>query len=348
MSQKIRLWAVSKGNELTELAPDRLDLESTLEDWLEADISVIDTALLVIGRQVPTDFGGYIDLLCLNPQGDTVIVELKRDKTPREITAQALDYASWVNDLSRERITDIANRYLGSRGPLEEAFKGRFGIELPDVLNESHQIAIVASVIDLSSERIIKYLSEVHGVNINAVTFQCFVNSSGPKFLARVFLIEPNEVELNVIAKSGSKRKPNLTYEQLDQRADEQGVGELYRKLVAELRPFFDSTQTTRSNIQFVLKLEDGSGTALNLIPEESDKARGVYFQLYSVRLGRVLKLDSETLAKALPEGSQPWKYYSTAPPEYSGFAGYFRAYDEAKPLIDCLTQAKRAEANGN
>jgi hypothetical protein len=48
-------------------------------------------------------------LLCIERTGDLVIVELKRDKTPREITAQTLDYASWVTELSRERISALVS-----------------------------------------------------------------------------------------------------------------------------------------------------------------------------------------------------------------------------------------------
>ncbi len=59
-----------------------------------------------------TDFDGKIDLLCLDRNGDTVIVELKRNKTPREITSQVLDYASWVTGLQNEKITDIASDYF--------------------------------------------------------------------------------------------------------------------------------------------------------------------------------------------------------------------------------------------
>ena len=73
---------------------------------------------MIIERQVKTDFGGIIDLLCLDSRGDLAIVELKRDKTPREIMAQMLDYASWVNDLSHERIAEIANAYLGEKDSL--------------------------------------------------------------------------------------------------------------------------------------------------------------------------------------------------------------------------------------
>jgi len=47
--------------------------------------------------------GGIIDLLCIDESGNLIVVELKRDKTPREVTAQTLDYASWVDSLTSER-----------------------------------------------------------------------------------------------------------------------------------------------------------------------------------------------------------------------------------------------------
>ena len=39
---------------------------------------------MLIGRQVRTGFGGIIDLLAIAPDGSLVLIELKRDKTPRE------------------------------------------------------------------------------------------------------------------------------------------------------------------------------------------------------------------------------------------------------------------------
>ena len=99
MPKEIRVWQVNPGDELREVPRKSLDLESRLEVWIEQDISVLSDDLLVIGRQVLTDYGDYIDLLCLDRSGDVVVVELKRDTTPREVTAQALDYASWVRDL---------------------------------------------------------------------------------------------------------------------------------------------------------------------------------------------------------------------------------------------------------
>jgi hypothetical protein len=98
MSQEVRLWRVGEEDRLAECAQASLNLEVRLEEWLARDISILSDELLVIGRQVETAFGGLIDLLCIDRTGDLVIVELKRDKTPREITAPTLDYASWVAD----------------------------------------------------------------------------------------------------------------------------------------------------------------------------------------------------------------------------------------------------------
>jgi hypothetical protein len=36
---------------------------------LAADISILDPSLLVIGREVETDFGGFVDILCIDGAG---------------------------------------------------------------------------------------------------------------------------------------------------------------------------------------------------------------------------------------------------------------------------------------
>jgi hypothetical protein len=210
MPQEVRLWSIGKDDQLFESAQCPLDLEARLEKWLARDISILFPDLLVIGRQVKTAFGGLIDLLCIDPVGDLVIVELKRDKTPREITAQTLDYASWVSDLSHDEISAIAKGYLGNADSLKEAFKQRFQEDLPDVINDGHRMLIVASKIDASSERIIKYLSNRYGVNINAVTFHYFKKNDGDELLARVFLINPTEVEVKSASKKARTDRPDL------------------------------------------------------------------------------------------------------------------------------------------
>ena len=173
MPQTIRIWQVSDEDTLEVVASSRIKREEQLENWLEKDISMISPDYLVIGRQVTTDFGGIIDLICMDSSGDLVVVELKRGLTPREVTAQALDYASWITDLSHQRITEIATEYLPENNDLESAFREAFGNDLPETLNESHSILIVAESMDSSTERIVKYL-HARGIPINVLTVQHF------------------------------------------------------------------------------------------------------------------------------------------------------------------------------
>ena len=59
---------------------------------------------MLIGRQEQTGHGGRIDMLAITPDASLVLIELKRNRTPREIVAQALDYASWVEQLTADKI----------------------------------------------------------------------------------------------------------------------------------------------------------------------------------------------------------------------------------------------------
>lgn len=49
--------------------------ESLIEDWVAADPSLLGLDALVIGRQVPTDHGKFIDLLALDTSGALIIIE---------------------------------------------------------------------------------------------------------------------------------------------------------------------------------------------------------------------------------------------------------------------------------
>lgn len=336
MTEEVKLWRIEKDEILEECIPSKLDFEERLEAWIERDVSILSPELLIIGRQVETDFGGVIDLLCLNQAGDTVIVELKRDLTPREVTAQALDYASWVRELSNDRISAIAGRHLGESGTLEDAFARKFGVDLPEVLNENHGILIVGSRIDGSTERIIKYLSDAYGVSINAVTFQYFQTQEREEFLARVFLIEPEKIEYQARTRSSSKRRRNLTMDELQSIADERGVGETYSRFVSDLNQVF-KRHTTASSIAFTGDFDGSRKTVFSLIPGKSSSEEGLHFQVYFLRLCQLFDMDKDDVLLLLPERRENWVYYGGAGPDYSGFDGYVRDVEEIEKFVTGL-----------
>lgn len=180
------------GDKLRPAVRKALNKESLIEDWVAADPSLLGLEALIIGRQVPTDHGKFIDLLALDTTGALIIIELKKDRTPREIVAQVLDYASWVRTLTTPEIYERAEKFLNKR--LVTAYRERFGEMIPDQLNASHSMLIVASELDPASRRIVEYLSEEHGVAINTVFFNVF-EANGQEWLTTDFLLDQEEVE---------------------------------------------------------------------------------------------------------------------------------------------------------
>ena len=196
----MNLWSV-KDNQLQELPKSRLDREERLENWIEKNSTITGLEILMIGRQVVTFFGGRIDLLGMDMEGNLMILELKKDKTPREIVAQVLDYASWVKDLNYKQIEEIASNYLHTS--LQKAFYNRFQTDLPEEINKNHSMVIIASELDPSSERIVQYLSDEYEVSINCIFFD-FFKSGDQEYLGRSWLMDPEVVA----EKSTSKKAP--------------------------------------------------------------------------------------------------------------------------------------------
>lgn len=188
----MKLWRVVQETELKELPTSSLEAEYILEDWIAKDSSLLGMEFLMIGRQVTTGFGGRIDLLAIDRQGDITIIELKRDRTPRDIVAQVLDYASWIRRLSYKDLNSIASAYI--KKDLSSAFVEFFDEAIPENINVNHKMLIVASEFDDSSQRIVEYLAEEYQVNINAIFFSIFTDDQG-KLFGRAWLMDPEDVQ---------------------------------------------------------------------------------------------------------------------------------------------------------
>lgn len=202
------IWKL--GDTPQRLRPTRLADEGQLEEQIMQDVSILNRDWLLIGRQVRTAFDKLVDLLAIDANGTVIIIELKRDKTPRDVVAQAIDYASWVVTLADYQLIDIyqdfAERYDRPHPTLDEAFEAKFGIPLDSVtLNESHQLVVVATRLDASSERIITYLNEHAQLSINAMFFAAF-EDGGNRYLSRAWMIDPDEPSQPVSRKS--KKEP--------------------------------------------------------------------------------------------------------------------------------------------
>ncbi|WP_406645936.1 endonuclease NucS [Aliisedimentitalea scapharcae] len=192
-----RLFQIS-GTKLTPAKRKPLDFETKIEAWVADDLTLIGVDGFVIGRQIATDHGKFIDILAMDEDGNLVIIELKRDRSPRDIVAQVLDYASWVRRLSTGDVHALA---LALDLPLTKAYRDKFGTSLPQTLNASHQMVVVASEVDEGTKRIIEYLSEEHDVGINAAFFNVF-EGGGQEWLTTDALLDQEEVKDRAVKKA--------------------------------------------------------------------------------------------------------------------------------------------------
>jgi len=85
-----------------------------LQEWIAANPEVLGEELLIIQKE----FDGFdetrerLDLLALDKQGHLVVIENKLDDSGRDVTWQALKYASYCAGLTKSQIVAIYQQYL--------------------------------------------------------------------------------------------------------------------------------------------------------------------------------------------------------------------------------------------
>jgi len=201
MPVEVGIWRLGERPEKIDLST--LDYEARLEDALTKDLSILSPELMMIGCQILTTYGKFIDILAMDADGNLSVIELKKDRTPRDVTAQLFDYASWIQSLSYEEISTIYSEKNNGK-KLEQGFGEFFDSSLPEQINQSHELIVVASDLDLSTERIIGYLADNYGVPVNAVFFR-FFRDEGREYLVRSWLIDPDEA-VQKVSKSSARK----------------------------------------------------------------------------------------------------------------------------------------------
>ena len=148
--------------------------------------------MAIIGRQVQTR-SGPLDLLGIDKSGNVVVVELKRNRLPREVLAQAIDYASDIANWSIDKLSEVCTDYTGKtlEDFLSEAFED---ISIEGVtINQEQRILMVGFRVEESLERMITWLSDGYSVSINAIVLNYVRTHRGDELLVKTTTI-PEEL----------------------------------------------------------------------------------------------------------------------------------------------------------
>jgi Domain of unknown function (DUF4268) len=94
-----------------------------LQEWIANQPTVLGEELLIIQKEFAgfSDTNERLDLLALDKQGSLVVIENKLDDTGRDVTWQAIKYASYCSTLTKDNIRDIFQEYLDKSPDVQSA-----------------------------------------------------------------------------------------------------------------------------------------------------------------------------------------------------------------------------------
>ena len=174
-----------------------------MEKWLKTESEILGNDIRIIGEQVYT-LSGPLDYLGIDKKGNLVIIELKRDRLPREALAQAIDYASDISSWGRDKINEVCFNYTSQS--LDDFITENFeNIDIDNFsINDSQRLLLVGFSIDSALSRMIEWLSDKYDLVTNAILLKYIRTSSGNEPLSRTAII-PEEVENAKIDKKKNK-----------------------------------------------------------------------------------------------------------------------------------------------
>ena len=65
---EVAIWRIERGSHPIPL--EGMDYEQRLQDTIGGDLSIVDSSLMVIGKEVATSYGEWIDLLAIDADGN--------------------------------------------------------------------------------------------------------------------------------------------------------------------------------------------------------------------------------------------------------------------------------------
>ena len=193
----MRVFSVSPDGDFTEYEQLPFEInheEAILERWLKSNPDKIleDGRILIMGRQVRTDTGGYIDLLGVDREGNVVVVELKRDRTPRDVVAQALEYAAFAARLDVDALEEILRAHEPDQSSLSLADCHRecFSIDPSEAVtfNKDQRIVIVGQQVTPAIRQTATFLGS-KGIHVTCVEFTFFEAVGGGRLLSQEIVV---------------------------------------------------------------------------------------------------------------------------------------------------------------
>ena len=282
---------------------------ANLQEWLAHNPSALGEDLLIIQKE----FSGFydtaerLDLLALDKDGNIVIIENKLDDTGRDVTWQALKYASYCSTLDQLNIVDIFQQYLGdniSATQKIEDFIGKPFVEI--TFNRKQRILLVAANFRKEVTSTVYWLISKYGMQIQCFKATPFAHND--QLFLTIDQIIPTKDTEEFIIKMAQKANEDLAKEEGIQNRH-QVRRAFWQRLLPTMKgmgPIFQSNNPTKDNtlyaggtnmtyISYILTItETYCRVSLKQGRESAEENKLVFDELYKFKNEIELKFGSK------------------------------------------------------
>ena len=201
----------------TNLEERNLQERNDLQQWIKSNPAILaqhfDTDIKIISEEFDEfDVSDRLDLLGIDPDGNLIIIELKRKDSGSRTDIQGLKYASYCSTLTPQRIVEIYQKYITknnlSISPLEDISKFISKDSDPDEsnltkLNSGQRIILVAQIFDPRVKSVVAWLGD-QGIDISCVQFRVLEDTENKTLYLDTQKILPPETIDDYLIKDSS------------------------------------------------------------------------------------------------------------------------------------------------
>ena len=209
-----------------------------------------------------------------------------------------------------------------------------------DVISKPPTVVVI---IDEKTREVAEALKAIPGNKIS-LEFRTFVRQNVGDMRVHLHLIEtlgtakPSVGGEKKIAQPSGAKRSYLSFEELEQIAEDNGVGRLYNLLFEGLREIFGKTPwRTKSNVSFKAHFERGQRALLNINPVKSARDSGLYVEVYKNNLAEYLNIEVSRLRRMLPASFEDWALTPNAGADYEGYSGFFENEEDIRSFLSKL-----------
>lgn len=181
-----------------------------IQEWIEKTPSILGDNLLIIAKEYELPSRTRLDLLAIDKSANLVVIELKRDDSGFNVDWQAIKYASYCSNFTKEEIYQIYAEYLGTNEDEAEFQIEEFIDEEPEKINESQRIILVSKEYHSDVVSAVLWLRD-YGLNIQCVKLEPFTDTDNNLFITPSIIIPLPEAKDYILRKETKTKEKSIS-----------------------------------------------------------------------------------------------------------------------------------------